>query len=715
MRETKGDDRSSGAGRAGKRRFSRLAHVAFGLAAAVLVAGVAGAGWLAWSVRAVPDDMVSGKVTVSRSVIDRNGLLLRAFQTPDDRWRLAITPQEVDPRYLEMLQAYEDRRFRDHVGVDPRALVRAAVQLVTSGRVVSGASTLTMQTARLLMEGPTRSLSAKWHQIVLALALESNLDKDAILTLYLTRAPFGGNIEGVRAASLAWFGKEPARLTPAEAALLVALPQSPEARRPDRFPDAARAARDRVLQVMVTRDVLSEEEARAASREDVPRLRRDVPLVAAHAARDALARHPQAEEIRLTLDGALQGRLEKLAASRAARTGKRVSLAILVADHRTGEVLAHVGSAGLLDEARRGHVDMTHAVRSPGSTLKPLIYGLAFEEGIAHPDSLIDDRPVTLAGYSPTNFDMSFQGTVRVAAALQASLNVPAVELLDAVGPARFVARLRASGATPRFPPGEIPGLAAALGGFGMTLDELVALYGALARGGEALTLVREPEELERARLSLPRRVLSQTAAWRIGEILSEVPPPDTANGEGIAYKTGTSYGYRDAWAIGYDGRHVVGVWVGRADGTPIPGITGYLTAAPVLFDVFQRISPERVRLPQRPRSIGVEDRVPAPLTHARTRNPRREAGGAAGPEIFSPPDGATVDLGLGLPGGGGAPLTVKLRRGRAPYVWLANGAPVESGPFARSVTIRPDGPGTTVISVIDADGRSARVTLDLR
>jgi penicillin-binding protein 1C len=274
---------------------------------------------------------------------------------------------------------------------------------------------------------------------------------------------------------------------------------------------------------------------------------------------------------------------------------------------------------------------------------------------------------------------------------------------------------LRASGANPKFPPGEIPGLAAALGGFGMTLDELVALYGGFARGGEALTLVREAGEMGRARLSLPRRVLSETAAWRIGEILSEVPPPETARGDGVAYKTGTSYGYRDAWAVGYDGRHVVGVWVGRADGTPIPGITGYLTAAPVLFDAFQRISPERVRLPQRPRSIGVEDRVPAPLVRARTRSPSRGLAGGAGPEIFSPPDGAVVDLGLGRPGGGGAPLTVKMRRGRAPYVWLVNGAPVASGPFARSVTIRPDGPGTTVISVVDADGRSARVTLDLR
>lgn len=715
MTDRNDEGKAGGVGGFARARLrTRFARVTLAVFAVFVLALGAGAGVLAVSVARVPEDLVSGKVAVSRAVLDRKGVLLRAFQTPDDRWRLAAGPQDVDPLYLRMLLAYEDRRFRDHAGVDPRALLRAASQMVSSGRIVSGASTLTMQTARLLMEGPTRSAVAKWRQIVLALALERRLSKDEILTLYLTRAPFGGNVEGVRAASLAWFGKEPKRLTPAECALLVALPQSPEARRPDRFAGNARAARDRVLAAMTLRGVLSVEEAAAARREPVPTLRRDVPLLAAHAAREALARlEGGASEVRLTLDAGLQSRLEALAASRARRLGRRISLAILVADHKTGEVLAHVGSAGLLDEERRGHVDMTHAVRSPGSTLKPLIYGLAFEEGIAHPDSFIEDRPMTLAGYSPTNFDRAFQGTVRVADALQASLNVPAVELLDAVGTARFISRLKAAGADPRFPPGEAPGLAAALGGFGMTLDELVELYGGFARGGRAMALKRYADDPDPALATPPRRFLSETAAWRIADILSRVPPPEAANGEGVAYKTGTSYGYRDAWAVGFDGRHVIGVWVGRADGTPVPGITGYLAASPILFDAFQRIGPERARLPGPPKALEGEDRVPAPLVHARTRTPRRGGAEALGPEIFYPPDGAIVELGSQATGS--APLVVKARRGRGPFVWLANGKPVASGPFARSVSIVPDGPGTSTIAVIDADGRAARVTLDLR
>ncbi|WP_428696670.1 penicillin-binding protein 1C [Stappia sp.] len=692
------------------------------LVAAVLAIPMLAAGMLAYGVWSLDREALLAPVEMSRTVVDRDGVLLRAFQTGDDRWRLPLDPDAVDPLYLRMLLAYEDRRFHEHSGVDPRAVLRAGAQALSRGRIVSGASTLTMQAARLVMEEPTRSLAMKWRQVVTALALERVLDKRGILSLYLARAPFGGNIEGVRAASLAWFGKEPARLTPAQAALLVALPQSPEARRPDRDPIAARAARDRVLAVMEAQGVLDRETVAAARREPVPTRRRPAPMLAPHATRQALAQ-TKAGEVRLTLDAGLQARLEAMVAERAARLGRNVSVALLVADHGSGEILAHVGSAGLLDEARRGHVDMTGAVRSPGSTLKPLIYGLAFEEGIAHPDSLIEDRPTTLSGYSPTNFDLAFQGTVRVRQALTASLNVPAVALLDAVGVSRFVARLRRAGTDPKFPEGEAPGLAAALGGFGLTLRDLVQLYAGLARGGRPVVL-RETFETGAGNGPGPDAsasagaVLSAGAAWRIGEILSEVPPPDTANGEGIAYKTGTSYGYRDAWAIGYDGRHVVGVWVGRADGTPVPGITGYQSAAPILFDAFQRVGAKRTPLPRSPRGLEAgEDRVPAALHYARTATRHDGLRASPGPEIFYPPDGATVDLGLSGGQGQAAamPLVIKARRGRGPFLWLANGAPVASGPFATALTWVPDGPGASVISVIDADGNAARITLTIR
>ncbi|MCA1297252.1 penicillin-binding protein 1C [Stappia indica] len=702
-----------------RRRALRLAT--FVLGGGLLAAGVA-AGALAYAVHVAEVPGSVRPVAVSRSVLDREGVLLRAFQTPDDRWRLPLEPDEVDPLFLRMLLAYEDRRFEEHAGVDPRALIRAAGQAVWQGRIVSGASTLTMQTARLLAETPTRSLIAKWRQVASALALERRFSKHEILTLYLLRAPYGGNIEGLRAASLTWFGKEPKRLTPAESALLVALPQAPEARRPDRHPKAARQARDRVLEAMVSAGVLAPDEAAAARRDPVPRQRRAVPMLAAHSARDALVAAPGAETVRLTIDSRVQARLEALAEERARRLGGKVSLAILVADHGSGEVLARVGSPGLLSEARLGHVDMTRALRSPGSTLKPLIYGLAFEEGIAHPGSLIEDRPTLLAGYSPTNFDRAFQGTVRVREALQASLNVPAVKLLDAVGVSRFVQRLAASGAHPQYSTREAPGLAVALGGFGMTLEDLVALYAGFARGGKAVVLRERsdpPPAVGEARATGSGRILAPAAAWYVGDILSEVPPPDAARGEGVAYKTGTSYGYRDAWAVGYDGRHVIGVWVGRADGTPVPGITGFRTAAPVLFEAFQRVAPARTRLPAPPPGVQAEtsEHAPGALRYARTSDRRALLSEENGPDIFYPPDGAVVDLGLSEPDatGGEAVLVVKARRGRGPFTWMANGVPVARGPFATSLTFRPDGPGASTITVIDADGHADQVVVDIR
>ena len=689
-----------------------------GLAGMVMVIGVMVV-WLAIEVRRAPVADLAADIAVSRSVLDRHGVLLRAFQTPDDRWRLAVGVEDVDPLYLRILTAYEDRRFADHGGVDPRAILRAAVQAALHGRIVSGGSTLTMQVARLMSEKPTRRLTAKWRQIIWALALERRFTKQEILELYLLRAPFGGNIEGIRAATYAWFGKPPQRLTPAEAALLVALPQSPEGRRPDRYPDAARAARDRVLATMKRQGVLSSDEVRSAMREAIPQKRRPVPRLAPHATRKALLDVPRGDETRLTLDAALQSRLERLASIHAGRLGPKTSIAILVADHTTGEVLARVGSPGLLETERRGHVDMTRAVRSPGSTLKPLIYGMAFEEGVAHPDSLIDDRPSIVAGYSPTNFDLAFQGTVQVRDALAASLNVPAVALLDAVGVSRLRARFERARIRLHLPDRARPGLALALGGVGVTLEDLVALYGALANKGTVVRLRETMTTLKNAHASGETRILSSLAAWRVGEILSDIPPPPAARGEGIAYKTGTSYGYRDAWAIGYDGRHVVGVWSGRADGTPISGRTGFLTAAPILFDAFQRIGPDRRRLPGPPAMARVagQDVVPEPLRHARTRaRTHRLDEDRAGPEIVYPPDGAVIDLGLSTAStGDGLPLVVKLRRGRAPYIWLANGRPIHTGPFDRSLVLPADGPGTSEIAVIDADGRSARIEIHLR
>ena len=679
------------------------------LRGALIGAGLVTAATL-WGLKALVGATESPDTQYATSplVLDRNGRLLRPFTVDGGRWRLPVDLAAVDPRFVAMLLAFEDRRFREHAGVDLGALLRAAGQLVVNGRIVSGGSTLTMQLVRRLEGASTRSASGKLRQILAALTLERRLDKNAILAAYLTLAPYGGNIEGIRAASLAWLGKEPKRLTPAEAALLVALPQSPEARRPDRHPDAARRACDRVLAAARRAGVIDAREEQAALSDLVPRSRHPFPLLAAHAAERAVRERPEMGVQHLSIDADLQGRLESLATERATALGSLVSVAVLVADHQNGQVLASVGSAGLFDEPRDGFVDMTRAVRSPGSTLKPLIYGLAFEAGIAHPESLIEDRPTGFAGYVPTNFDRTFQGTVTVRQALQRSLNVPAVELLEAVGPARLVSRLHRAGAEPALSSLSPPGLAIGLGGIGVRLTDLVALFASIARGGAPVALTESMQGPSASVLS--GRVLEERAAWYLTSILAGAPAPANSSPGTLAFKTGTSYGYRDAWAIGFDGRHAAGVWVGRPDGAPVPGLIGIDAAAPILIDVFAQIGNG---VPLRPAPPGVlqaaSGDLPQPLR--RVRSPQ---GGnrpsTEGPEIAFPPDGARVDLGLS--GSTAAAIALKVRNGSPPFTWFANGAPIAREPYARTARWEPDGPGFATLSVVDGRGQSSRVTV---
>jgi penicillin-binding protein 1C len=635
---------------------------------------------------------------------DRGGVLLRAYQVGDGLWRLAPRPGGVDPGYVAMLLAYEDRRFRDHAGVDPLAMLRAFGQALRYGRTVSGGSTLTMQVARLLEDGTTGRWAGKLRQMRVALALERRLDKDRILDLYLTHAPYGGNLEGVRAAALAWFGKEPGRLTPAQAALLVALPQAPEARRPDRHPGAARVARDRVLARMAARGVLAAGDAAAARRADVPRAMRPFPQLAPHLADRMRSDDPTARRIDLTLDGQVQAKMERLVAEAAATAGGRVSAALVAVDHRSGDIVASVGSAGFDGgDGRQGFVDMTRALRSPGSTLKPLIYGLAFDQGLVHPETLIHDGPVQFGRYAPRNFDGVFRGDVRVREALQMSLNIPVVMLTDELGPARLMAALRRAGTDPRLPGGK-PGLAVALGGVGLSLEDLVQLYAALAAGGEGPALRARLDGAQSRRV----RLLSPVAAWQVGDILAGLAPPPGAPPGVVAYKTGTSYGHRDAWAIGWDGAHVIGVWMGRADGTPVPGAFGGDLAAPVLFEAFGRLKPGFDALPPPPAATLLPGQAGLPLPLQRFR-PRAAVFSAAvdGPQLTFPPDGARMAVPDDT-------VTLKLRGGALPFSVLADGRAVATGLTRREFDIPAPGRGFLTLVVIDGNGQSDRVTLRL-
>ncbi|GAB1365030.1 penicillin-binding protein 1C [Rhodobacter sp.] len=663
--------------------------------------------WLAAMGRDRVDDWIDATVLpplvvqTSVEVLDRGGHLLRAYTVADGRWRLAVGLDEVDPRYIDMLLTYEDRRFRDHPGIDWRSMARAGWQAASNGRIVSGGSTLTMQVARLLEEGTTGQVGGKLRQMRVALALERRLSKDEILSLYLHLAPFGGNLEGVRAASISYFGKEPARLTPAEAALLIAIPQSPESRRPDRAADRAEAARNRVLDRAVTFHLIDAEEATAAYGERVPGIRKPFPAHAPHLADRARAEDPLAREHLLTLDLTLQKQLEALARTAVAGKGDRLQVAIVVADHASGEILASVGSADFTEDRRQGFVDMTNALRSPGSTLKPLVYALAFDQGLAHPETMIDDRPTVFGAYAPQNFDKMYRGTIRVREALQMSLNIPVVMLTEAMGPARLLSAMGKAGMKYQLPGGQ-PGLAVSLGGVGVTLQDMVQLYATLARGGVSLPLTWR-QSGDRAE---GQRVVSAVAAWQVGDILAGLAPPPGAPRNRLAYKTGTSYGHRDARAIGFDGKHVIGVWMGRADGTPVPGAFGADTAAPVLFQAFNRLKAKLDPQPPAPAAtlLVSNAQLPQPLQRFRSRTAAFEADADA-PAVAFPPDGAEVEL---LDAG----LMVRVRGGVAPFTWMVDGKPLVVGTRDRENLLDLSGTGFVTLSVIDATGRSARANV---
>jgi penicillin-binding protein 1C len=648
----------------------------------------------------------------STQVVDREGRLLRPYATAEGRWRLPANIDNVDPRFLKLLYAYEDKRFRSHHGVDPAALARAAWQLVANRRIVSGASTLTMQVARLLEPRESRTLSVKLREIVRAIELERLLSKDEILALYLSLAPYGGNLEGIRAASLAYFGKEPRRLTLGEAALLVALPQSPEVRRPDRAAAVTRDARNRVLDRLAAAGIVPADEAARAKAEPVPSARRPMPTLAPHAAEAAMAAAPDAKVQRLTIDANLQRNLEELARDRAHALGPEISVALVAVDNATGEVLARVGSADYFDAARAGQVDMTQALRSPGSALKPFIYALALEDGLVHPETLIDDRPVRYGAYAPENFDLTFQGTVTVRKALQMSLNVPAVALLDAVHASRFTARLAQAGGALVLPKGEVPGLAMGLGGVGVRLFDLTMLYAGLARLGTTVPL--HERLAEAAHVPAPQRLVDPVAAWYVGNVLLGTPPPDNAAAGRIAFKTGTSYGYRDAWSVGFDGKVTIGVWVGRPDGAPVPGLIGRAAAAPILFDAFARLGRMPAPLPHAPKGaiFAANAKLPPPLQRFRPGSLPSEPAEAA-PRIMFPPNGARLEM--TAEGGRPDPLALKVAGGVAPLTVLVNGAPLAAPAGKRTLFFSPDGPGFVRLTVMDARGATDSVVVRIQ
>ena len=678
----------------------------FGLGRAywIILAALGGLVGLLALDRALPPPLPSADA-VSAAVRDRHGEVLRAFPVEEGRWRLAADLDRIDPDFLDALLAYEDERFHQHWGVDFPALVRASRDSLAAGRIVSGGSTITMQLARLI-EPRERTLGAKLIQMARALQLEIRLSKTEILELYLTLAPYGGNLEGVRAASWAYFGREPDDLTIDQIAMLIALPQSPEARRPDRQPERAVRARGRVLERLASVGLASPQAAADAAGDPAP-MRRPFPADAWHAA-DAIRRAaPDMREPVSTLDRSLQLMLEDSLADELADTDETVQFAAMIIETETRAVRAMAGSAS---RARPGGwIDLTDRPRSPGSTLKPFIYGMAFDDGLAAPGTRIADLPRRFAGYQPDNFDRSFRGDVTIAEALQHSLNIPAVTTLDGVGARRFNAALGFAGANPLRPrqAGQDDGLAVALGGAGLTLRQIGVLYAALADGGEARPLAWQETALDDFAPVGSFRLLSAESADEIVRVLRRAPHPGgrmpallARGAPDIAFKTGTSYGFRDAWAAGIVGGYTLVVWTGRADGAPREGVTGRAAALPVLFRLADGVSQLAPR-----GDMGVDRQAEPPEETPQTLADFRAD---AAPHILFPPDGAEVwsdRAGRGF---------ILAAQAPGPVRWFADGETVSENALGEPVWI-PPGPGFYAVSAVDEAGRTSEVRVRVR
>jgi penicillin-binding protein 1C len=596
-------------------------------------------------------------------VLDRQGKTVALLPAPGGIWRFRTSADDVAPILLRTLVTTEDRHFWHHPGVNPISLVRASVQDLRAGRIVSGGSTLTMQVARLLEPRP-RTVRSKLIEIARALQLEWHFSKRDIVGIWLTLAPYGGNLEGVRAGAMAWFGASARNLDAAQAALLVGIPRRPEALRPDRHPEAARRVRDRIL---------------AADGGDVPRARQPMPR---HAPQ-VVAGLSGAAQVTTTIDLPLQFALERLATDQLRRLPKRASLALLVVDAQTREIRAIVSGGEQTEVARSGALDLTRAVRSPGSAMKPFIYAMAFEAGIAGPETRLEDLPRHFGAYAPEDFDRGFAGDVTAAEALRRSLNLPAVELLDQIGPAQFAARLKLAGVRLHLPAGAAPSLPLALGGAGITLRDLSGLYAALATDGSAgaPTILPQPA-------TAGRPFLQPRAAAAIAAVLTQRFPDSSL--PGIAWKTGTSWGGRDSWAVGFDRTHVVGAWVGRPDGTPLPGATGRGLALPLVARVFEV-------LPAAPRDS----------TPLESRAITGSGSAAYALRLLFPPPNAVVS--------GDGPVTLRAMGGQRPLTFLMNGAPLRTDPARREISWVPPAPGFYRLTVLDVAGGVARVSLQVK
>lgn len=496
----------------------------------------------------------------SQFLNDRDGNLLHIERTKFDTWQLNTS--ELDPIITNLLIDFEDRYFYIHPGVNPFALLRASYQVIKHRKIISGGSTITMQLARLLNPSP-RTITRKIYEIWTALRITFQYSKVDVLKMYFSLAPYGGNINGIRAASLYYFGKEVGQLPLNYKATLVALPQSPSLLRPDKYKDKAKIAKNKVLQRCKPNYLIPEYAIQEAMSEDCSIKPQSFIKCAPHAF-EYSKKNPLKH-----IDKTMQQNVSGIILNYVEKLPNFMNAACIVYNYHKDETLVYIGSVG--SEQRFVWNNMCQAIRSPGSLLKPYVFGLAMHLGYLNPNTWITDKPINIRGYSPENFDMAFFGKMRIEEALQQSLNTPVVQILNQIGPGYFFDWLKTQ-PIKLFMPNSLnkrPDLAVCLGGVGMCLNDLVRLSALMASG----------------KLFKP-----QTNQWLQNTLMTSIMPDNRHTNPGIAFKTGTSYGYRDSWAVGYDNDHVVGIWVGRADGTPCVGFSGRTTAVPLMLKVFEQI-----------------------------------------------------------------------------------------------------------------------------
>lgn len=644
-------------------------------------------GFFLWS---IPD--LTRYEQSSRSVTDSEGNILSYTRSADDKVRLKTTVDKVDPLYLKMLLASEDQRFYSHFGVDPLAIARAFISNIKSEHIVSGASTLAMQTARALEPHP-RTLLYKLKEACAALYLTLNRGREGVLNLYLTMTPFGADIEGVKLASLRWFGHTPEHLSPEEAALLVALPRAPELIRPDLHPNRASYYVKDVLRLAVAKGILSEDTAQAAANAPLPKK-----LLSFTQHERGLASYLQknyrGDEITTTIDPRLENFLLDLGAQFRAIHPAPLELAAVIIDRKSNCIAGYLGSA---DESN--FLPLAHAVRSPGSALKPFAYALAFEQELLHPYTLLCDEQEIFGSFMPRNYSGKFKGVITAEEALIYSLNIPALKVMQSISPEFFLQRLNHTHEVLKTPPHTSPSLAIALGGVGISLYDLTVLYAVLEEDGELTwpkLVLKEQQNNETV------RILKKGSARAVSEILKKLPAPQglTKVSE-LSYKTGTSWGSRDAWALGSLGDYTAGVWIGRPDGMSVGTLSGYTDAAPILYKILTTCTPffepkeplkSSESLPQFPPEL-LKD-----LRHSKhSLDPHTLS-------IEFPKDRSII-----APGRNGR-VYLMLKGGIPPFYLNVNGHGEETHD---SFVPKTDGPHC--ISVLDSAGHSSTINIDIR